>query len=345
MKMTACRFHRYRLPLARPIVVGNVTSTHREGLIITLQNASGRIGCGEIAPLPGLHAENLDDIIVQLSAVKDRVTTIDWSINEPTQPSQCDEALQGLMPSVRCGLEMALMNLSANDMSNADIAICGLVTADTDACEQARRLSAAGYTTVKIKVGRTDLDRDTDTIGRIRGEVADRMQLRLDANRAWTLDEALRFCRQVGPEAIEYIEEPVADPADHKAFIREAGMPMALDETLTGIEPSELAIPDGVAAVILKPSTLGGLSRTTRWIDAAGKRDIRAVLSSCFETALAVRTYAAMAVRMGLTDIAQGLDTLKFLREDVASAPVVRNGRMSIGPFRVRHELLEEIIV
>jgi len=360
MRVAQCCFRRYRLELARriegvsPSVRGHpAPATHREGVFVTVRDGSGWEGHGEIAPLPGLHREGLKEVFDALPGLRQAVMGTGWAQDESALFEQSDAVLGAMPPSVRCGVEMALLDLSGNCAVDGEVAVCGLVPAGADVCEEAVRLAREGYRAVKVKLGRRDMTDEIEAIQRIReavwanpptGSPHGGASLRLDANRAWRLEQAVEFARQIGPDGIEYIEEPVADPSDQRAFFQQTGIPIGLDETLVGLDPRQAPIAEGVGAVVLKPAALGGLSRTAHWIAAARECGVRAVLSSCFESSVAVRSYGVMALRMGLQETPQGLDTLKFLREDVTvDQPPIHRGRMVIGLLTLRQGALEPI--
>jgi len=353
MRVAQCCFRRYRLRFKQhvdsvlPSRHGhNGPAAHREGVIVTLRDGSGREGHGEIAPLLGLHREGLEKVIEALPGVRETMMGTDWSPKQSALWGQFDKTLGAIAGSVRCGVEMALADLLGAFETDEEVAVCGLMAADGSICEEVETLAAGGYKVAKVKVGRRPLSEDVEIVRRIRERLGGRIRLRLDANRAWGLDDAVEFCRRIGGDGIEYIEEPVVDPGDQGTFVRKTGLPIGLDETLSQVEPEDPAIAEGVAAVILKPAVIGGLSRTARWIAVAKRRGVQAVLSSCFESAVAVRAYAAMAARLGVGRTAQGLDTLKFLREDVAKEPpVIRGGCMAMERLTLRDEGLEEIRV
>lgn len=121
----------------------------------------------------------------------------------------------------------------------ARIPVSALVTAEAaNVCDEVESLLAAGWSSIKIKVARRPVSEDVTTIWRLREQIAGRAMIRLDANRLWSLNDAITFCRQIGPEGIAYVEEPLSDTTSYPAFHRRTDMPVALDETLVqlGIE-------------------------------------------------------------------------------------------------------------
>jgi O-succinylbenzoate synthase len=174
-------------------------------------------------------------------------------------------------------------------------------------------LLADGYSSIKIKVGRQDLEQDIETVKALRELVGSRATLRLDANQAWSRKEALQFGYAIGPDRIDYIEEPTHDPADHALFFEETGLAVGLDESLVDLDPDDLDGLTGVAALVLKPALLGSIPHCLAFIMAAEARGINVVLSSLFESPQALRFYAQWAVQCQFADVPQGLDTWRWM--------------------------------
>ena len=111
-----------------------------------------------------------------------------------------------------------------------------------DAYENAvERLLGRGYRSIKVKVGRQSLEQDISRVHTLKQHVAGRALLRLDGNRAWSTQAACRFGAAVGPEGIDYIEEPLRDPGDHTRFWKQTGIRVGLDETLVESPASEVS--------------------------------------------------------------------------------------------------------
>jgi O-succinylbenzoate synthase len=188
-----------------------------------------------------------------------------------------------------------------------------------------------GYSAVKIKVGSNSIAEEAERIKVSKENIQNKMKLRLDANRSWTLEEATAFCGQIGSEGIDYIEEPVKDICDQKAFVKTNRIPLALDETLLDNSFNSTTDLKHVAAFVIKPGLVGGLRHTAELIGSARRNKIIPVLSSSFQSGLAIRSLFLFAGEMGLSDIPVGLDTLKWFAEDclVQKFPVV-DGSVSL---------------
>jgi O-succinylbenzoate synthase len=229
---------------------------------------------------------------------------------------------------------MAITNLAWRAQGTADawagrsVRLNGLIMADESAVpEAALSLLREGYTTIKVKVGRQILADDIRMVAQLREMIGDRAMLRLDANRIWSLEQALAFGQAIGPEAIDYVEEPCANLAHQERFFQETGIAIALDESLLALEPEALPALTGVSALVLKPALLGALDRTLAFVHVAKARGIAVVFSSLFESPHALRFYAQSAYQCSLADVPQGLDTWRWF-PDAGETLVVQEGRL-----------------
>jgi O-succinylbenzoate synthase len=333
MKFTQVDIKKYTLPLARPLTIGSRQLTSREGIIISITDDNGLTGYGEAAPLPGLHKETLAEVTSQILPLKTLIKGADFA-------TLIKEVLtKELYPSVRLAIEMAIFNLRLergkmrDDVNNVTIPVNGLVMAqDEDLFEQIKSLLAEGYRSIKIKVARQPLDRDIETILNLRELIAGAATIRLDANRLWTLPQALDFCNAIGPAAIEYIEEPLKDISEYPEFFDSTSMPIALDETLLERTWNQLDDFKQAAAFVLKPSLLGGHDATAGYVACARFKDIIPVMSCTFQSDITLRTFAIMAADFKMLDTPAGLDTLKWFKQPLLEEGFeITNGRIDIG--------------
>ncbi|MEM6785638.1 MAG: o-succinylbenzoate synthase, partial [Bacteroidota bacterium] len=310
---------RYRLPLVRPLPLRGHTVTVREGLLVRLKDG-GYTGWGDVAPLPGFSAETIDEATHALQALAGM--TADDLVS-----AQHDEALP---PSVRYGLALAAWDLDAHrravplptvlaEEASPTVPLNGLLAGDADTIlHDATRLAQAGYRTLKLKVGRGDLAEEAALVRDLHA-AHPAVALRLDANRAWAYDEARRFAEALGDAQIEYIEEPLTDPAKLADFAAETGLPVALDESATAMEPDDLDAHAYARAIVLKPTFLGG---TRAWALAtrAQALGLRVTWSAAFESGVGLRGLVVMAAATGTptaTPTPAGLDTYRWLAADV----------------------------
>ena len=331
MKVTGFGLYRFRLPLTEPLVLKGATLEHREGLLLSLEGEDGAVGWGETSPLPGFSSESLPDAARELgdlaASVVGREVAGDWIGADGTLPRMLDRT--DLAPSVRFGFELAAWNLYAasrgvvlpaliSERAAAVVPLNGLLAGPSaEGPEEARRMREDGYEAVKLKVGGRRVEEDVSLVRAVKEALGESVALRLDANRAWKLDEALEFARGIEGVRVEYLEEPLADPAGLEAFTRSCGVPVALDESLVGMAPGSLEEHRYAGAVVMKPSLLGGISRVLRLADRAMNLGIRPVVSSAYETGVGTAALVALASGIGGGGIPAGLDTYRRLAGDV----------------------------
>ena len=165
-----------------------------------------------------------------------------------------------------------------------------------------------GYRTVKLKVGGRTVAGDLRLVRELGEMLGDSISLRLDANRAWGYEEAAEFVRAA--PRFEYVEEPLSDPARLPHLAGEFSVPVALDESLVGMEPEELGEHRYARAVVLKPTLLGGISRTLRTAERALRLGMKPVISSAYESGVGTAALVALAAGIGEHPVAAGLDTI-----------------------------------
>jgi O-succinylbenzoate synthase len=197
-------------------------------------------------------------------------------------------------------------------------------------CEELRN---GGFKAVKLKVGRLTILQDIQRVRLARKILGNEIALRLDANRAWEWEDALKFAEAVQDFNIEYCEEPLLDSNKLEKLHLQTGMPLALDETLwyaptpKSDTPAKHVSLSGIRALILKPSILGGWNNTKMWIEHAQKNGIHCVLSSCFESGLGLNWIAFMANELLSEKFPAGLDTSKWFEQDLIEPRfLIQNG-------------------
>lgn len=347
MKIAGFDIYRYEIPFVRPIKVGSKELHTRAGLIICFYDDAGHTGHGEIAPLPGLHQESLEAALRQFRLVASdlKLANLDEGFSKLTGRFDAWLTDFQLYPSVRVGVEMAVLNLLADavgkplykllacDALNA-VSVNGLLAGSREEIlKSAACLKAEGYHTVKLKVGRLNFYEEIEIVRIVRDLLGKDIVFRLDTNRSWSFEQAVEFGLAVADCKIEYIEEPLESPSLLSLFTEKTGISIALDESLAQERnPFEVASPDALAALVLKPSVIGGLERTAKYAREALRYDVKPVVSSTFDSGLSLATFANLAASFGQKDIASGLDTYKFLQADVLEERFeVRGGFVYVG--------------
>ena len=206
----------------------------------------------------------------------------------------------------------------------------------------AEQAVATSFDCLKLKVGVRPVSADVERVERVRdaldakaGETDDartddsrtddsraddaNVELRADANGAWSRVQAQQFLDAVG-EKLAYVEQPL--PATDLAGLAALSGPVALDETLTAVEFDD-ALDANPEAVVLKPMALGGPRRTVEVAERAREKGIVPVVTTTIDGAVA-RTAAVHAAAAIPDPPACGLATAGLLESDLGPdvAPV-----------------------
>lgn len=330
------KIYRYRLPLAEKLILKNNEITTREGLVLNLTDEHNHSGWGEIAPLPGFSHESLDDALGQTKNLRHALhgTMLPENLEELSGSFEKWLGNYELAPSVRCGIETAVLNLIADSRR---IPLCRLLSERCqtalmvnallngtfdDVVEQSHKVKELGYRAAKLKVGRHPLAEDITLIAAVRSILGDNITLRLDANRAWAFDDAVEFGSRMKKYPIEYIEEPLRDPSRLIQFHEVTGLNIALDESLTDTLPEKYEKQPGVVAFILKPSLAGGFERTMKFIRKAHQLRIGSIISSSYETSLGLSALAHLAAGIDYENRPHGLNTMNYFKDDLLTTPL-----------------------
>lgn len=339
------KLYRYRLPLKENLVLKGEQRRFRDGLLLKLTDEHYHTGWGEIVPLFGFSRENIDEALAQAENLKYRLDGVELPENLEELSGGFDKWLgqYNTAPSVRCGLETAALNLIADsrgiplgrllsEQYITSVKVNALLSGATDdVLQQARLLPEQGYETVKLKVGGKPVEEDINLTAAVRKILGDNIALRLDANRAWEIDEALEFAHEVERYGIEYIEEPLRHISLLDKFHDATGLNIALDESLPETTPERLEKQHGVNALILKPTLLGGFETTLRFIRKACLLGMKSVISATFESSIGITSLAHLAGTISFEDSAHGLDTLKFFEDDILTEPVeIKQGKIDL---------------
>jgi o-succinylbenzoate synthase len=197
-----------------------------------------------------------------------------------------------------------------------------------------------GYRAYKLKVGVETPECELEKIAYLRETLGDSISIRLDANRAFEFDQAVRFLASVAQFKIEYIEEPLhANLFNRLGDLRaESRVPIALDESLSdhsvgkavwSLRDRALQLADrGVMDVaIIKPMLAGGISEVLELARDLSHTDVKMVIGSAIETGVALTAALHLAAALGDTVLPCGLDTLGLLADSLIAEPLpVENG-------------------
>ncbi|SHI92403.1 o-succinylbenzoate synthase [Hymenobacter daecheongensis DSM 21074] len=320
-------------------------------LHLTHTGQPGRQGLGEAAPLAGLSPDFGPGFEAKVAGFCAEFNSL--KIKE--LPADEAATLVGPeWPALRFALETAALDwhhggrhcIYDNDFSRgqAGIPINGLVWMGDAAFMRAQieKKLAEGYSCLKLKIGSLDFATELKLLAEIRAVAGpDQLTLRVDANGAFGLAEALGKLNQLARFDLHSIEQPIAagqGPA-MAALCRASPIPVALDEELIGVTESDrqtaLLAQIQPAYVILKPTLVGGLGAALRWIEAAEARGIGWWLTSALESNVGLNAISQFAGSYARPGFPQGLGTGQLYHNNVTAPLHIRRGTLHYEPGEI----------
>jgi len=337
--MMKAGFKKYSLDFARPAGTSRGTMLSRDTWYIIIRDEN-KIGIGEIAPLKDLSCDDTPELEVKIVEVCNDINNFKYWIDE------------GLLdfPSIRFGLETALADLNAKDdkilfpsdftEGKQSIPINGLIwMGDADFMNrQIGEKLEQGFRCIKLKIGAIDFDTEISVLKKLRNEFPpDELEIRVDANGAFSVEEAPGKLAKLAELRIHSIEQPIKQ-GQYKAMAdlcNQSIMPIALDEELIGVNRREDKIklllsilPD---FIILKPSLHGGIAGCTEWIGIAESLNIGWWITSALESNIGLNAIAQWAATLN-NPLPQGLGTGKLFTNNIPSPLEIRKGELFYKP-------------
>jgi L-alanine-DL-glutamate epimerase-like enolase superfamily enzyme len=255
------------------------TVSDRELVLVTVRAGDGLAGHGEAAPLRSYDGVGVAEVLEALEAC--RPVLAEYPGHGPIADviARCGE--RTLVAPALAAIDLALWDLAGRRVGEPVWRLLGAadggpiaVNATIDAVDragaarEAAEARAAGFRTVKVKVGIGD---DAARLAAVRAFAGPEIAIRIDANGAWAPEQAAATLRALAPVGIELCEEPVHGLAGIRALRgglgglggvggmgRVGGIPIALDES--GADPLAFTAPPAADLACLKISRCGGIS-------------------------------------------------------------------------------------
>lgn len=303
--------------LRAPLVSAHGRTDVRRLVSVRLIAEDGVCGYGEAAPLPSYDGVTVHEVLAALRAWKP-----DGPLPHLPQAAAAIDLAQWDLRGRRTGEPVwRLLGVDAEPEPIVVNATIGGVSPE-EAARSAQTAHAAGFRCVKVKVGVGD---DLARVRAVRQAAGPDVAIRLDANGAWTVEEALTALDALAPFGIELCEEPAHGVAALERVAAGTAIAIGADETVA--EP-ELLDRRVCTAVCLKIVASGGISGVIRDAARARAAGYEVYLASTLDGPLGIGAalHAAAAVR---PDRPCGLATLPLLELAHDPLPAVR-GRIGV---------------
>lgn len=309
-------------------------------LLLTSDEVPGRYGIGECAPLPKLSCDDLPDYEHLLTEIC-RQTEIN---NGP------DTEILRPYPSILFGLETAFRHFHTGSFAlwntpfsrgEAGIPINGLIWMGDykKMLEQIETKMQSGFRCIKLKIGAINFEEELALLKHIRAHFsAEEIELRVDANGAFSPTDALNKLHKLAELNLHSIEQPIrAGQWEEMAKLTaETPLPIALDEELIGCNTlqgkKELLSVIKPQYIILKPSLHGGISGGQEWIDEAERQKIGWWITSALESNIGLNAIAQWCATFN-NPLPQGLGTGALFTDNVEMPLSIHKDCLWSNPF------------
>jgi L-alanine-DL-glutamate epimerase-like enolase superfamily enzyme len=298
----------------------------RRSVFVRIRDDDGAEGWGEAAGTP-YYGETADTVVALLPLYERALNTVPYSDGLPSLEA-AERALEqaaGRNPGARAAVSAALHDLHGRRIGQPVWRMWGLdpaaipvssFTIGIDEPDVMRRKldEAAGYPILKLKVGTDD---DRRVLEAVRRHAPDRT-IRIDANTAWTLGQALQLLPLLEELDIELIEQPFrADDLDSfRALRARSTIPIVADESCrVALDVPRLA--GAVDGINIKLEKCGSLREAVRLVHVARAHHMKVMVGCMLCSTLGIAAAAQIAPLVDWVD----LDGAALLASDPFSGP------------------------
>jgi muconate cycloisomerase len=367
--------YRLRIPFHQTFRHALHSREESDAVIVKVIDSDGRRGFGESLPRSYVTGEITESMIARIREhLAPRVFAQSFApgwetfeylqsvVSEWTRPEERQSSVTAWNAAF-CAVELALLDwsLRADHCALADIlpparyevVYTGVISADApeDAAALAKRMARFGIRQIKVKVGTLD---DAARLEAVRKTIGDEVELRADANGAWSADEAIEQLQRLARFKLQLIEQPVRadDLAGMKRVRQESGVAVMADESVVTLDQARLLIELGACEYfnirLAKNGGIGGSLAIARLAQEAGvKIQVGAQVGETGILSAAGRTLAAHLPALAF---AEGSFGTWLLAEDVTfentafglggRAPLLQTRGLSV---TVKEDVLERL--
>ncbi|HLO74589.1 MAG TPA: o-succinylbenzoate synthase [Flavobacterium sp.] len=328
-------YKKYILNFKRPSGTSRGVMTEKETWFIILEE-NGKIGIGECGILRTLSIDDRPDYEEKLQWVCHNIHLGEKQLLETLIE----------FPSIQFGVETAFRSLGSKtpfDLFPSDFTqgkksmqINGLVWMGDESFMKAQieEKLVQGFTCIKLKIGAIDFEKELGLLRFIRQNFdAKTIEIRVDANGAFCLSEALYKLNQLSGFELHSIEQPIQKNNTDKMaeLCKSAPFPIALDEELIGVfgrdKKEELLVKIQPQYIILKPSLVGGFNGVLEWISIAEKYNIGWWITSALESNIGLNAITQFTYILQ-NPLPQGLGTGSLYTNNFDCPLEIENGKI-----------------
>ena len=326
---------RHTLRLVQPLQTAYGEVAQRELLSVALTGKDGVTGYGEAAPLEPYDGVSLEQVLATLERYEPVLAEAE-ELNGAQLLDACRRVED--VPAALAALDLALWDRGGRrsgkpiaalitDVPAREVPVNATLSAldRGGVAQQAAAAVAAGFQCLKIKVGVGD---DAGRVAAVRAAAGPEVALRLDANGAWDVEQAVRTIEALAPAGLELVEEPVHGLQDVREVRERVAVRVAIDETAAEHGALGAGVADAVCLKISRCGGIGGLIAAATLVRASGAEAyIASTLDGPLGIAAGVHAAAALASRGPVPHC--GLATLAMF-EGIENPLPAREGRIAV---------------
>jgi L-alanine-DL-glutamate epimerase-like enolase superfamily enzyme len=296
---------RRTLRLARPLESSYGAVHERELLLVTLTGDDGSVGYGEAAPLEAYDSVSIERVQRVLESYRP-VLARSADMNGAQMIEAC-RAVEDL-PAALAAIDLALWDRAGR---RADKPVAEMLSDDpvthvpvnatlsaldrAGAAEQAAAAVHAGFECLKLKVGVGD---DAGRVAATRAAAGPQVALRLDANGAWSVEQAVAMIDALSPAGLELVEEPTHGLHAMREVREQVAVRVSIDETAGEHGALTAGVADAICLKISRCGGIAGLLAAATLVRATGAEVyLASTLDGPLGIAAAVHAAAALASR------------------------------------------------
>lgn len=336
--MLHCTYQKYILKFRKPGGTSRGVLTEKETWILSLYDDKNpdKKAWGECGLFRGLSADDRTAYEEKLQEVCAKL------------PVQMSDLLPSLKewPSIHIGVESVLKDwengctqtIFESDFTekNKGIAINGLIWMGSkeDMLAQIKSKLEEGYQTLKLKIGAIDFETELAILKSIRQKYSpEEITIRVDANGAFSPEEAMEKLDRLAAFNIHSIEQPIkaGQWQEMAALAERSPVPIALDEDLIGVhsfeQKKELLETIRPPYIILKPTLAGGFAGSDEWIQLIEKQEGNWWITSALESNIGLNAIAQYTFTKN-NPLPQGLGTGQLYTNNIDSPLTIREGKL-----------------
>ncbi|WP_419765640.1 MAG: enolase C-terminal domain-like protein [Arcobacter sp.] len=287
MKIIDIHFNVKRIPLIESYNLSYKTLNYYDSIVVEIVIGNDKL-LGEVTPLVGYTDETIEDVLKELSAVREKIINEELSFALSVLKKRVNQnnsfALSSLIPQIERQIDIDLV-FNKLELGNSELVYSLKIENEFDNLQEIiNSIVDKGYNTVKIKVGK-DILREIKFVKKLKTINLKNLHIRFDANGGFSYEQSCDFLRAL--ECIstntDYLEQPVCRSGweDLEKLVKEKfKVPIMIDESIYTLSDIRKSYDIGAKFVKIKLCKYGSLQHLQEALDYAISLDLKVVFGN-----------------------------------------------------------------